>query len=101
VSVEVTNRVWSYSTRKGSDLVLMLTLANRADEDGICWPGLQYLADKARVVARQARRMLRQLEAAKEIFTLTGRGRGRTTYYFVTVGLSREQIERVLITGCG
>ena len=98
MSVEVTNRVWTHSTRKGSDLVLMLALANRADEDGICWPGLQYLADKARVVERQARRMLRQLEAAKEIFTLTGRGRGRTTYYFVTVGLTREQVERVLIT---
>ncbi|HYY96076.1 MAG TPA: helix-turn-helix domain-containing protein [Pyrinomonadaceae bacterium] len=98
MSVEVTNRVWTNSTRKGSDLVLMLALANRADEDGICWPGLQYLAARARVVERQARRMLRQLEAAREIFTLTGRGRGRTTYYFVTVGLTLEQIERVLIT---
>ena len=91
------NRVWETSTAKNSALVVMLALANRADEDGLCWPGVAYIARRARLEERQVQNILRQLAASGELYIAAGGGRSNTNLYFITCGLDAEQIASVLV----
>lgn len=91
------NRVWETSAAKNSALVVMLALANRADEDGLCWPGVAYIAKRARLEERQVQNILRQLAASGELYVTSGGGRGNTNLYFITCGMSAEQIASVLV----
>jgi hypothetical protein len=97
MSIEVMNRVWSSSTCDGSELLVMLALGNRADDDGICWPGIKHISEKARVSERQTQNIIRRLEANGELYIETGTGRKNTNMYFVITGLSDAAITSILI----
>jgi hypothetical protein len=96
MSVHVTARVWKHKTVRGSDLVVLLRLADDADESGFCWPSIAALADDCGIEERQLRRSLRTLEDAGEIAVLTGQGRGHVSAYMVLTGLDvRARAERL------
>ena len=40
MSIKRMNAVWNLSKQSGSALLVLLALADRADDDGFCWPGL-------------------------------------------------------------
>lgn len=102
MSVKVMTRVWDTSEQAGSDLLLLLALADRADDDGICWPGIANLAQKTRSSERQTKRNISKLEDRGELYISyqSGKagGRGVTNRYFVASGLDRQQIITVLQT---
>jgi hypothetical protein len=75
----------------------MLALADHANDDSVCWPGIERLAFKIRRTKRQAQSIIRHLEKAGEIYVICGGGRHNTNYYLVTVGLDEDEIQRVLI----
>lgn len=87
MSVHVTARVWKHKRVRGSDLVVLLRLADDADESGFCWPSVAALAEDCGLEERQLRRSLRALEEADEIAVVTGRGRGNVSAYMVLTGL--------------
>lgn len=71
--------VFEHSQSQGSARLVLLAIADRADEDGHdAWPSLAWLASKAKVSERTVRRALRELEAMGEL--RTGRQRGGSTY---------------------
>jgi DNA-binding MarR family transcriptional regulator len=97
MSNEASNRVWYHSAQRGSRLVLLLALANRADEDGIAWPGIEYLAKRSRVEEREAKNLIKSLEESGELFVERGRGRGNTSKYLVTTGHSESELTEILV----
>jgi hypothetical protein len=38
MSIKVMSQVWEHSTRKGTRLLLLLALADFANDEGICYP---------------------------------------------------------------
>jgi len=60
--------VWDHSTAAGSDLLVLLAIADSADHDGTnAWPSLESLARKARIDRRNVRRCVRRLEELGEL----------------------------------
>lgn len=87
MSIRVMTRVWEHSGHKGSNLLLMLALADNANDDGIAWPGQKYLADKIRMSERTVRRLVGELVESGELEVLEQGGSGprATTMYRITV----------------
>lgn len=75
MSVEIMTNVWKRSTQKGSALLMLLALADIADDQGYCWPSIPYLASKTRLSERQAARILHGLEGSGDI-VIENRRRG-------------------------
>ncbi len=96
MSLIAMNRIWDKSQATGTPLVVLLALADRADEDGICWPGVDWIAERARLQPRQARNVLRSLEASGEMITVNQRGRNQTNRYLITSGLDSDQIAAIV-----
>lgn len=100
MSVKVMARVWDKSKQKNGQLLLLLAIADRADEEGVAFPGVKYLADKVRLTPRQTKRLLHNLGTTNELYVLSQRGmkggRGYTNLYFITTGLEQNQIEAIL-----
>lgn len=86
MSVKIMARVWEESQHKGSTLLLLLAIADHANDDGICWPSVETLAAKARVKPRQAQNLLTQLETSGELVVRRGHGRKNTSIYVVAIG---------------
>ncbi len=79
-------RVWAQSTRKDGELLVMLALADFANDAGESWPSIPILAAKARLTERQVRRVLTRLEEAEEIRRVRSNGgRNQRSHYFITV----------------
>lgn len=97
MSIEAMNRVWKCSEQKGSELLLMLAIADCANDASFCWPGDEYLAGRIRMSERHTRRMLTRLEEAGELYRVRDKGRGNKTFYVVAVGLANEEVEAILI----
>lgn len=98
MTISVMSRVWADSKASESSLLVMLALADRADEEGVCWPGLEWIGKKARIKdERHIRRILRRQEDAGELYVSTGQGRGKTSLYLVCIGLEEEELSRILV----
>lgn len=83
MSIDVMNTVWKHSSQKGGALLMLLAIADFADDDGFAWPSVTTLAKKARMSERNARYVLRSLEQAGEIQTTPRGGQHGTSGYVV------------------
>jgi len=89
MSIKCMNAVWSKSSASGTDLLLLLALADHASDDGVCWPATETLAQKTRTSKRQVQRLLQRLEESGELIVARMAGRGNTNMYYLT--LSTEE----------
>lgn len=101
MSLDAITHVWKTSKQKGSALLMMLALADYADENGECWPSLTTLAKKTRMTKRNVQKLLDKLEASGDITKLLGEGcdtrSGKTNRYRINMqgvnaGTSLENI---------
>lgn len=92
MSIKVMSRVWDHSEQEGSRLLVLLAMADWADDDGYCWPKIAVLAHKARVDERTVQRCLADLVEAKELERSGGGGRGRSSTYRVVTGLKGDRL---------
>ena len=93
VSVKAMARVWSRSQRKDGELLVMLALADFANDQGESFPSIPVLAQKARLTERQTRRVLNKLETAGEIRRVKSNGgRNRRNHYFITLSENPDKI---------
>jgi hypothetical protein len=88
-------RIWEHAPYKESTLLVLLALADYADDHGICWPDIPSLAAKARISDRRAIDIIKALEEDGAILFERGGGRGKRSRYAILVGLTDEQKERV------
>jgi DNA-binding MarR family transcriptional regulator len=91
MSIKRTTDVWELSQASGSTLLVLLTLADHADEYGIAEPSITLLAQLARVGERAVSSHLQKLEAAGEL--LIYRQPGQKNIYIVTTGLTDAQVK--------
>jgi len=80
MSVYVMSRVWKHGPKDQGALLVLLALADFADDDGHCWPAVSSVAQKARMSERNARRVLRKLETDGYLVTEASSGRTSNRY---------------------
>ena len=80
------NKVWEKSRASGDGLLLLLAIANYADEQGNAWPAVSSLARKARCSRRHAQRLIGMLTSLKELEVSRAVGRHNCNHYRVTLG---------------
>lgn len=85
MSIRVMSQVWEHSRQQGSALLVLLAIADFADDDGWAYPSIERLAEKARMSTRNVRYVLRDLEASGELMIEAGGGRHQTNRYRVLV----------------
>ncbi len=82
MSIRITNAVWKRARQKKSGaLVVLLAIADYANEDNIAYPAVATLARKARMSVRNVQRWLRILEQDGELNVLRNKGRRGVNIY--------------------
>jgi hypothetical protein len=76
VSNSVLNLAWKVDGLTSAEKFVLVALADRADEAGICWPSLADIARRCCVSERHARTILRSIEAAGHVSTQRSAGPG-------------------------
>lgn len=93
MSIKVMSNIWDQSEQKGGKLLLLLAIADHADDYAFAWPSISTLAEKIRMSERHTRRMLQELEEDCELYIDR---RGYSNRYIVTVGMLPEALAEVL-----
>ena len=89
-------RVWEHALdRRGTRKLLLLALAEFADPLGVCWPSIPTIATLISEDDDYTGKLISQAERDGDIIRQAGRGRGNTTLYGLTVGLSQDQRMRL------
>lgn len=94
MSLRLLTLVWERAPYKDGALLLLLALADFADDEGLCWPSVERLANKARMNERHARRLIRQFEADGMVETVQRGVQHRPNNYRIAVKTLRELPER-------
>lgn len=94
MSIKVITLVWDKSEHKGNNLLTLLALADNANDDGYCWPGLDNIAKKTRVSRNTVIRCIKTLEETAELFALHSRRHGNK--YLILVGRTDKHIKSAL-----
>lgn len=98
MSIHWMNTVWKESQASGSELLLLLAIADNANDDGVAWPGQKYLAHKIRMSYRSVRRLADKLVEMGELAVAVDIGRTNTNTYYILTGRSdrmKGEIRRV------
>ena len=74
MSIMVMSHVWENAPVEAGSLLVLLALADHADDSGHCWPSVRRLAEKARLSRRHTQRVLRELETDGLIICEQGSG---------------------------
>ena len=62
MSIRLMSQVWEDARiQSQAELLVLLSLADHARDDGLCWPSIRTIAAKARIEERSAQRILRRL----------------------------------------
>lgn len=98
MSVQAIVHVLENSQQHGTALLVLIAIANRADERGRdAWPSIATIAVMARTTERHVRRLLPTLERAGELGVDRGAGRHGTNLYTI-VGVGGRQLPLPLVT---
>jgi hypothetical protein len=88
------DRIWENSPHSGSTLLVLLALADHANDEGVCWPSIPRIAKRARISERQTVRALADLQASGELQVLErGGGKGKSNVYRVTPVSGFERLD--------
>ena len=93
------NRVWEHSQAAGTPLLVLLCLADWANDDGECWPSISTIGRKCRLKdSRHVKRVIRELEKINEVVVVVEGGKSsrkggvRSNLYTITVHMPAEPI---------
>lgn len=78
--------VWDNAKVGGNELLVLLAMADFANDEGFAYPRVSTLAAKTRVSERTVQRVLKQLTDLDELDYEQGGGRGRPNGYVVLMG---------------
>lgn len=103
MSLTASTLVWDHSRATGSALLVLLSLAERANKDhkGVCWSKIESVARRTRLGRRQAQRAIAELVELRELYVHHSYGRGGTNAFVVTCGRSREFVSDALVEHLG
>lgn len=84
MSVEATRYVWTNSPTRGSERLVLLAIADFADNNGVAYPSKRILAERVRVDESTIRRIIRRLEEAGHL-TIRRQANRRTNTYVLPI----------------
>jgi DNA-binding MarR family transcriptional regulator len=85
LSLDVTKIVWASDyAKKASTQLVLLALADRANEKGFCYPGVRDITQRTRLSERTIRYVITELERDKVVKVERSRGR-RSNRYFLNL----------------
>jgi hypothetical protein len=90
MSVRTLSRVWDHSTRSGTELLMLLAIADFADDAGWAYPSVGTLAAKTRMTARNVNHILAALRDSGELEIHRSDGPRGTNRYRIRTGLTPE-----------
>jgi hypothetical protein len=93
MSIRVMSSVWDSDIKDTFELLVLLALADFANDEGVSWPSLDRLAQKARCSRRGLQNILKRLEEVG-ILTVKRKGGGppeSTNSYKINLGLRGER----------
>lgn len=96
MSIRLIDRVWRHSLHSSTSLLVLLALADYANDDGSgIWPSYESIARKARISRRQAMRTIADLCAAGPVrIVRRGGGRCGANMYAIDVdAIGRERVD--------
>ena len=82
MSIRLMNEVWSLDLSATSKIVL-LSLADQANEEGVCWPSIAHIAKRSSVSTRTVHRCISQMAATGLLEVISG-GNGVSNNYRLT-----------------
>ncbi len=85
MSIKVMGHVWKQSRAKGTDRLLLLCIADYADDYGVAWPSVPKLAERCLTGERNVRVRLRRLAESGELIVERQAGRKGTNRYRIPV----------------
>lgn len=92
MSLHVTSAVWRDSPSWGDRLLVLLALADCANDEGRCWPSQASLARRTRCSERGVQKIIDALISDKEIeLVRPGGGRGKSAEYRLALYAKGEQ----------
>ena len=83
MSIKIMQWVWDEGPEEATEMLVLLALADIADDEGLCWPSVARIARKCRMSDRNARRIIRRLEDGGWLLTQEQRGRNQTNRYTI------------------
>jgi hypothetical protein len=84
VSVKIMSLVWDRTDLSQAETLVLLALADRADDDGRCWPSIAGVAERARMTERSVQRVMRVMQERGFVAIEKGGGR-KTNHYAINV----------------
>jgi len=85
LSIKVMSLVWERSEATSTHLLVMLAMADFADDDGLAWPSYDRIGLKIRQSGRNAKRIVKQLLDTDELSLVQSGSRGQSNQYRVEV----------------
>jgi hypothetical protein len=104
MSIRVMASVWDSKIDNQTDLLVLLALADFANDQGISWPSLEGLAQKSRSSVRNVQRILKRLELAGvlKVQRMGGGAPGSTNFYHINLkGETGDSLTPVGVTRRG
>lgn len=84
MSVKVMSAVWEREDLDASERLVMLSLADHADDDGVCYPSISRLCKRTSMSDRGVQKVLVRLQERGFLRVEIGAGRSGSNRYFVT-----------------
>lgn len=79
------SKVWEQSVHAGTELLMLLAVADFSDDDGQAYPSVATLARKCRMKPRNCRYILKALEQSGELSILADKGIKGTNLYRINI----------------
>ncbi|MCI0560407.1 MAG: helix-turn-helix domain-containing protein [Nitrososphaera sp.] len=100
MSIKIMNEVWKYSTAKASDLLVLLSIADSANEETReAFPSIKQISNKTRLSSRQVQYSLRRLEKSGELKTVFEGGTKRRNLFTISY-LRAQPLQGAEDAGC-
>ena len=88
--IRIMTRVWDEGPSDRAELLVLLALADFADENGYCWPSIATISAKARLGERGTQKVLRRLEETGYVTVQVGGGRHGCNAYIINPTPARD-----------
>lgn len=83
MSIKVTNWAWAHSQSRNGARLVLLAIADRADEDGFAWPSIEDIAERTLLSPRAVQKGILALTDLGELKVESGGGRHRRNRYTI------------------
>ena len=90
MSVKISSKVWDNAPYEGKKLLILLAMADFADDEGLCWPNQETLAAKARCTVEYVRKATKDLVQAGHLEVVREASSHRSRRYRLTPSLLGE-----------